>query len=149
VVPASLRLIHALYPGGHSYCLDYNSKTGEWEKTNITIGIIPNVTTGGGKLLGLIKNLAKGKEALSVAKGVNVVIKEGEIAQVLIKDNKVIGYSTKVIKHDALARSLGLNPKEVTGATALYVGGKLIVAPSSSVPGATREVLDLLFNLLY
>jgi hypothetical protein len=127
-----------------------NKETGEKTRITIVKGTPPAVSLKGNGIIGIVKGLlGKGKNTLTVAKGVDLTLKSGEIGQVIIDKGKIIGFSKNAILHSDLAKSLGLNPKAVAGATVFKMGKILQVAPSSSVPGASKEVLGLVYNLIH
>jgi RHS repeat-associated protein len=126
-----------------------NPKTGEYEKIQIVTGTPPNAFPGTVGIIGLIKGLFKAKNVLTVAKGVDITLKSGQIGQVIIQNNKIVGFSTKYLKHIEFAKALGLDPTKVVGATVFQKGAELIVAPSASIPSAGKEILGLLYNLLH
>jgi hypothetical protein len=127
-----------------------NKETGEKTPLAIVKGTPPAVSLKGNGIIGAIKNfLGKGSNTLTVAKGVDLTLKSGEIGQVIIDKSKIAGFSKNAILHSDLARSIGLNPKAVTGATVFKMGEALQVAPSSSVPGAAKKVLGLLYTLIH
>jgi hypothetical protein len=127
-----------------------HNETGERIPMTTVKGTPPAVSIGNTGLIGAIKSLfSKGQKALTVAKGVDLTLESGKIGQVIIHENKIVGFSKNAIKHVDLTKSLGLDPKNVTGATVFRVGDVLRIAPSSSVPGATKEALGLLYNLIH
>jgi len=74
------------------------------------------------------------------------LLKSGQIGQVIIKDGKIVAYSTKYIKHSELAKAAGYKVKDVVGATVMRRAdtGKVIVAPSQSVQGASEKIMRAL-----
>ena len=127
-----------------------HSETGEIRPLEFVTGTPPAVSTGRIGIVNLIKNLFRtGPKALTVANGVDITLKNGQLGQVLIQNNKIVGFSTKYLKHIDLAKSLGLDPTKVTGATVFTKGSELIVAPSATIPGASQETLGLIYGLFH
>jgi hypothetical protein len=98
--------------------------------------------------LGVVGGVAATSGGLTIAKGVETTLKDGQIGQVLLKGNEVVAFSTKAISHVDLAIKAGLDPNSVVGATVLKMGDVIKAVPAQSVQGAAQKVLDILPNII-